>query len=363
MPLRRIPALLTLLSLAIAGVACDSDGGADWDGRELHIYNWEDYIAPTTIPDFAKEYGVKVTLDTFVNENELMSSIASNPGRYDLFIASNNIVGEMAELRLVAKLNKQAIPNLANLDPRFLNLPGDPQSDYGIPYDWGTTGILYDTKCVQPRDKSWALLRDPSLTGRVAMDIDPNTTIGATLKSLSYPLNSKDPGQVRQVVDALQDQLTSGQLQLVDISVEAREMVKTGALCATLAYNGDAAHDMATDKDLAFFVPREGSDLYVDEMAIPRDAPNKDVAELFINYVLRPEIDAAISDYVGYASPNIAAIDKGLIAQETLSDPTRYPKTGNLEPWVVSDAARKSLWNQAWADIQGSVPASQVSGP
>jgi spermidine/putrescine transport system substrate-binding protein len=130
-----------VVGLAALVTACGSDGGSEVGG-ELHVYNWEDYFAPTTLQDFEAEFGIRVFLDTFGDETELLSTIASDPSRYDVFIGTDALVGQMKGLRLVARLNLDNIPNLANIDPRFLDLPGDPGNQYSVPFDWGTTGVL-----------------------------------------------------------------------------------------------------------------------------------------------------------------------------------------------------------------------------
>lgn len=351
-----------MAGLAVLAAACSTGDSRPQVGKELHIFNWQDYLAPTTLADFEKEFGIKVYLDTFDDEDELLSTISSDPSSYDLFIGSDVLIGEMVELRLIAELDLDNVANLANIDSAFLDLPGNPGNRYGIPYDWGTTGVMYNTTCIEPRDEeeSWALLRDPRIAGRVAMDTDPAVAIGSTLKYLGYSLNSSDPGELDEAVGILKDRIGQVQLRFIP-AYDARQMMKSGELCATQAYNGDAANEMAKNEDFAFFVPKEGSDIYFDMMAIPRDAKNKAGAELFINYVLRPEVHAAINNYTGYATPNRAAREQGLIDQAYLSDPTIYPDTALLEPWVVFSGQRRALWNRAWADVQSVAAASQVS--
>ena len=349
-----------MTGLAVLAAACSSGDSRPQVGKELHIFNWDDYFAPTTLADFEKEFGIKVHLDTFDDEAELLSTISSDPSRYDLFIGSDVLIGEMAELRLLAELDLDNIPNLANIDPVYLDLPANPGNRYGIPYDWGTTGVMYNTTCIQPREESWAVLSDPRIAGRVAMDTEQSVVIGSTLKRLGYSLNSDDPNELDEAVRVIQDQIGKVQLRFVP-AYDARQMMKSGDLCAMQAYNGDAAYEMAENKDFAFFVPREGSDIFFDMMAIPRDAKNEAGAELFIDYVLRPEVHAAINNYTGYATPNRAAMEQGLIDQAYLSDPTVYPDTDLLEPWLVFDGSRRALWNRAWAEVQTVAPESQVS--
>jgi len=344
-----------VIGLAALVTACGSDGGSEVGG-ELHVYNWEDYFAPTTLQDFEAESGIRVFLDTFGDETELLSTIASDPSRYDVFIGTDALVGQMKGLRLVARLNLDNIPNLANIDPRFLDLPGDPGNQYSVPFDWGTTGVLYNETCIEPEEESWAVLRDPRVAGRVALDSDPTVVIGATLKSLGYSWFSSSEKEVAETTAVLREQVSTVRPMFLT-ATEARARMASGELCAAQAYNGDAAFAMAENEDLAFFVPKEGSDIWFDVMAIPRDAKNKAAAEIFLNYVLRPDVQAAINNYTGYPTPNRAAIELGYVDEESLANPVMYPDTDLLEPWIVLDSEAVALRNKAWAQVEAETVA------
>ena len=357
--MRVLRGALVVACVGLAGLAaaCGSGGGSKIGG-ELHIFNWEDYFAPNTLEDFEAEFGIKVYLDTFDDEAQLLAVISSDPSRYDVFIGSDSLIGAMKELRLLAKLDHNNVPNLANIDTRFLDLPGDPDNEYSVPYDWGTTGVMYNKKCIQPEEESWAVLRDPRVAGKVAMDTDPSVVIGSTLQSLGYPLNSSDKRQLAEVVGVLRQQVSTLGLRFI-ASQDVMQMMKSGELCASQAYNGDAVVVMSENEDVAFFIPKEGSDIFFDVMAIPRDAPNKAAAEAFINYILRPEVQSACNEYTGYATPNRAAIDEGYVGSDLLSNPVIYPDTAHLEPWVAFDGPRRALWNEAWADVQRETATSR----
>jgi spermidine/putrescine transport system substrate-binding protein len=343
--------------VAVLAAACGSGDGRKISG-DLHVFNWDDYFAPSTLADFEEEFGVEVYLDTFEDEAELLSVVSSDPSSYDVFIGSDALIGEMKELRLLAKLDHGNIPNLANIDPKFLNLPGDPDNEYSVPYDWGTTGVMYNKKCIEPEEESWSLLRDPRVAGKVAMDSDPSVVIGSTLQSLGYPLNSGDRQQLAEAVEVLRQQVSTLGLRFIS-SEDLTEMMRSEELCAAQAYNGDAVVVMSENEDVAFFIPREGSDIYFDMMAVPRDAPNKVAAEAFINYILRPEVQAACNEYTGYATPSHAAIEEGYVGSEMLSDPVIYPDVTRLESWIAFDGPRRALWNEAWASVQREAASSQ----
>lgn len=344
-----------IVGLAALTAACGSGEKSAIEG-ELHVFNWENYFAPTTLEGFEAEFGVEVFLDTFEDERAMFSAVESDPSQYDVVVATDSLIAQMADVRLLAELDLENIPNLANIGPEFVDQPWDPGNRYSVPYTWGSTGIVYNTKYIESPDESWALLRDRRLAGRVALLNDHTVVIGMTLKSLGYPLNSDDPGQLAEAVEVVRDQreLLAGFLGPMEIN----DQMLSEELWAAQSYNGDAAVIMSENEDLAFFIPAEGSDVWVDNLAIPRDAKNKAAAEAFLNYILRPDVQADISNYTEYATPNQAALEQGLIDEDLLASEVSYPPRELLEPWIQFDVERTSLWNKAWADIQRGATAS-----
>jgi spermidine/putrescine transport system substrate-binding protein len=349
---------LTTLSLVIAALvvggsvaAAQSESGVD---PALHIFNWEEYVDPQVLEDFEAEYGITVTVDFFGDENEMVSVIQADASRYDLFIGSTSVVHEMADQRLLAELDHANIPNLINIDPRYLDLPLDPGNKYSVAYDWGTSGIAYNTDCATPQDESWGLLADPAVKGRVAMDADFTVVVGSLLKYLGHPLNSRDSVHVSEAITVLEHLVEDQGLEFM-VWDEALDRLAAGDLCAVQAFNGDTAVYIDEYDNIDFFVPREGSDFYVDSMAIPRDAANKANAELFMNYILRPDVHANNNEFTGYAVPNRASIEGGYVSAELLEDPVRYPDVDDLEPWEAMNSELRTTWNQAWADFVMSV--------
>ena len=203
--------IATSLALLLL-IACGSSGGSnesaadDIRGTELVILTYEEYISPDVIARFEAETGVTVIMEYFADEPELQALVESDTSAYDVISASDALVAELSGLRLLAELDRANIPNLANIDPAYLDLPGDPGNKFSVPFDWGSTGVIYNTKFFEPEELSWAALRDPRLAGRVALDSDFVVVIGMTLKSLGYSLNSSDPEQLAEVVEILREQ-------------------------------------------------------------------------------------------------------------------------------------------------------------
>lgn len=349
-------AITAAMAVALAGCGA---GVAAWPdaspapsiSRDLHFYTWADYMDPAMVEAFEAEFGITVTIETFADENEMASAIAADTGRFDLLIASDYLAGEMANQKLLAELDHGTIANLANIDPQYLDLPSDPGNRYSVPYDWGTTGIVYNTTCLEPDAASWAVLSDARVAGRVSMDSDPRTDLGAALKYLGHPIGSSDPADLAEAVAWLSQLRTRQGVQFLEWQ-DMYDAILAGELCAAVAFNGDASFLMGENDQLDFLMPEEGSDFYVDSFAIPRDAPNKRAAELFIDYLLRPDVHAANTAFTGYGNPNRASMEAGLIDAVLLDDPVIYPSHEGLEAWPVFDRARRALWNKAWADVQ-----------
>ncbi|PIU55024.1 MAG: spermidine/putrescine ABC transporter substrate-binding protein, partial [Chloroflexi bacterium CG07_land_8_20_14_0_80_51_10] len=258
--------------------------------EELNIYSWWDYLDPSVIEDFERKLGVKVNLSTYADEKFMLSVIQSNPGKYDLVFPTESLVGEMIQLKLLEPLDLRHIPNIKNIDPRFLNLPYDPGNGYSVPYLLGTTGIAVNTKYVAEKIDSWGILWDPQYSGKISMLNNMYAVIGLTLKYLGYSLNSTELSELEEAMAKLREQrsLLQGYLD----PETCIERLVSGELWLAQAYNGDALAAREENPDIAFVIPKEGADYYMDCMAIPRDAPHKYAAEVFIDFILRPEVHA-----------------------------------------------------------------------
>ncbi len=324
-------------------------GGKSTPVAELNVYNWEDYFAPNTLADFEKEFGIEVNLQTFSDEEEMKAAVQSDPGKYDVIFADESTIELMSDLRLLAPLDHAKIPNLTNIDPQFLNLPADPGNQFSVPYDWGTSGIAYNSRYVSGNIDSWGVLWDPRYEGHIGMLNNIYSVIGLTLKYLGYSLNSTDPAQLEEARLKLLEQkpLIAGYLDTVSI----QRGLASGEIWVAMEYNGDSLLAAQVNPDIRFVVPKEGADFYIDSIGVPRDSPHKDNAELFINYLLRPDVQAGNNNYLNYASPNRNAIDAGLIDASDLGNPAIYPPRQGLELYQKPGAA-DPLYQRIWAELQ-----------
>ncbi len=275
-------------------------------GGHVNVYNWPDYAAPNTVEDFQRVSGIEAHYEVFTDDDELFARLrGSNPG-FDLIVPGNANVERMLEAGMLMPLEHARIPNIANLDPFFLDPPFDPGRQFSLPYLWGSIGIGYRKSALGYVPRSWkdlfdgsdqhhriALLREPLIVTRLAIKAlggSLNDLSEANLAAAERLLARRDPTSVIFAPDNGQDLLLSGE---VDMAME---------------WNTDVMRAMDTDDDIAFVLPEEGGLLWEDALCIPNGAPNVDNAYALINFLLSAEAGAAIAAYTRHATPNSAAL-------------------------------------------------------
>ncbi len=310
-------------------------------GSELNIYNWEDYFSKTTIEDFEKEFGINVTLSTFEDENVLLEE---DLGNYDLVVASDVIIHDMAELGLLSSVRRSAIPNLEYIDTKCIS---EDIQDYAVPYFWGTSGLAINTKYISEDTDSWDVLWDVKYSKKIALLNNPEEVVGMAAKYIGLPLVPRDNFQFRRVEEFLlfQKSLVMGYMN----EEEIKSLLVSEELWAAHIYDGLARQVMAENENIQYVVPSEGAAQWVDSFVILKDSPNKNAAEVFINYILSPEVSADIVNYqLGYGCnkeamkmieedflEDISESSFGLL--EYFSDYSESEEVGEL---------RKNLWEE-----------------
>ena len=313
--------LSTLSGCTVSTTAKSGDGGGGGNENALNFYNWSDYVNPkTTIPNFEKEYGVEVTQDFYSDNEALLAKLQAGGTGYDVIVPSDYMVSVMRKSDIIEKLDRSRIPNFDNVGADFKGLPFDPNNDYSMPYQWGTTGILYNKKELG-EISSWDVMWDTEYEGEIAMMSDVRETMGAALKLLGYSMNSTDPDQLEEAKQLLLEQKPL--LRGYFASFEVRPLVQNGDVLLGHVYSGDGFLAIAENKDLDYAIPEEGATRWVDNMAIPVGAEHADNAYKFINYILGAKAGASLTNYTYYGSPNEAA--NPMIKKEILDDPRIYP--------------------------------------
>lgn len=317
----------------------------------LNIYNWEDYFGETTLADFEEEFGVKVNLDTYEDEDIMFSTVQSNPAKYDIIIASDAWVRDMIKLRLLAKLDMKNIPNFKNIDDKFQNPPYDPGNNYSVPYMWGTTGIGVNTKFVTGDVDSWSILWNSTYKGKMCMLNNMDEVIGAALKYLGYSLNSRNTSQLQEAKQILLEQKSL--LRGYDDCIDIQDDLILEELWLSHEYGGEVAFAADSNENITYVIPKEGAGIWVDNLIIPVGSPHKYTAEVFMNFLLRAKVSADIAIYLWYANTNEAA--REFTDPEILEDPSIYPPPDILERceyFEELDGATISIHNQIWAELQ-----------
>lgn len=305
----------------------------------LTVYNWGDYIDPDLIKKFEKETGIKVIYQTFDSNEAMMTKIEQGGTTFDIAVPSEYAISKMKAENLLVKLDHNKIPNIKNIDPRFMNLSFDDNNKYSIPYFWGTVGIIYNPKLLPDKKfESWNDLWDKDLENQILLVDGAREVMGMGLNSLHYSLNDTNEEHLQQAKEKL-DKLTPNIKAIVGDEIKmllAQEEAAVG-----LVWSGDAADIMWENENLDYVVPKEGSNLWFDNMVIPKTAKNVDGAHKFINFMLDPENAAQNADYVGYSTPNSEALK--LLDKEVSSDERFYPSAELTQRLEVYDNLGKKM--------------------
>lgn len=310
-----------------AGVSSETavDSSLPFAGTTLTVFNWYDYIDPTVIDMFEEQTGATVQYVNFTTVEEMYAKIESGAGSYDVIFPSDYMVERMIAADMLEPLNYDNIPNADGVIEWMKTPDYDPESAYSVPYLWGTVGILYNTEMVSSEIDSWEALFSEEHADNVIMMSSMRDTIGITLKHLGYSLNSRVPEELYAARDALVAQKQAG-IPCGYLLDEVKDKMVGNEAALAVVYSGDALYAMDKNEALAYAVPKEGSNVWLDGMCIPKGSPNKECAEAFINFLCDEEIAYMNMDYVYYSSPIQAVAnalqedDPGLYAVMNPSD-------------------------------------------
>ncbi|HWK22666.1 MAG TPA: ABC transporter substrate-binding protein [Ureibacillus sp.] len=314
--------ILVVCALLFLAVDRLESAGTKGSKDTITVFNWGEYIDPDLIDQFTEETGINVIYETFDSNEAMMTKIEQGGSAYDVAVPSEYTIEMMKEKNLLLPIDHTKLPNLKNIDPYFLDLPFDPGNKYSIPYFWGTVGIVYNPSLL---DKdlsftSWEDLWDPSLKGKVFLVDGAREVMGMGLNSIGESLNAKDENLLRLATDKLTN--LSPNVKGI-IGDEITPLMINNEAAVALTWSGQAADMMWENEDLDYAVPEEGSNLWFDNFVIPKTAANIDGAHAFINFMLDAENSAQNTDYVGYSTPNAAAME--LMDPEVIEDERFYP--------------------------------------
>jgi spermidine/putrescine-binding protein len=324
--------------------------------QEVQFFTWTEYIDPEIYDLFKQETGITVVESNFASNEEMLAKLQGGATGYDLIVPSDYTVGIMVEEGMLEPLDPAAVPNLANLADRFKNVPYDPGNKYCAPYQWGTTGLGYNSAEID-EPQSWSVLFEPDPAspsyGRTTMLDDPREGFSAALAYLGYDINTTDDAQLEEAKQLL-IQAKPG-LSGYD-SDQFDDLLAAGETVLAHGWNGDILVSQGENEDIAYTIPQEGGVVWIDNMCIPNTVTpeRKLAAEMFMNFILRPDIGAMLSEYNYYASPNAAS--EAQLGDDFLNDPAVYPPADVLDKlqYIKPLGDYESVYQRMWDEVKAA---------
>ncbi|HTJ16289.1 MAG TPA: polyamine ABC transporter substrate-binding protein [Steroidobacteraceae bacterium] len=369
--------VLTAAAIVLAVAACgkkevaeqaQQPGAAAQEEKILHVFNWSDYIAEDTVPNFEKQSGIKVTYDVFDSNDVLETRLLAGNSGFDLVVPSASFLERQIKAGVFQKIDKSQIPNLKNMDPDIMSRVGlhDPNNEYAVPYLWGTTGIGYNEDKIKKilgdaRPDSWNYIYDPKLVAKfkdcgLSLLDAPDEILKTVLAWMG-----RDPNSQKE------DDLKAAEAKLMPIRPFVRKIhssqyiddLANGDLCIAVGWSGDIlqARDRAAEAGqgvkIKYAIPKEGTIVWFDMLAIPADAKHPKNAHAFINYLMEPQVAANDSNFVNYANGNAASFP--MVSDEVKNDPGIYPTPevkAKLFPSLAYGEDFQRLMNRMWTKFQ-----------
>lgn len=317
--------LIMLIVLAVPVYAADKS--------EVYVYNWTEYLPDEVIASFQKDTGIKVVYATYESNESMYARLKIlKGGGYDVVFPSTYFVHKMRKEGLLSPVDKTRLPNFKHLDKRLLDKAYDPKNTYSIPYVWGSTAIGYNADKVKKEEvSSWADLFHPRFKGKLVFNDDIREVFGVGLKVLGYSVNDTDPAHIEAAYNKLKTLMPNIRLFASD---SPKQAFLNQEVIAGMIWNGEIYMASAENPAISYSYPKEGAIFWVDNMIIPVNAPNKENAHRFIDYILRPDMAKQICEFVGYAPANASAMklyDEALKTNKTVFPDTKDIETGEFQ--------------------------------
>jgi len=347
--MKRLKKIIALVCTGVIMATMLTGCGAKSSSEVLNIYNVGDYIDESLIKKFEEETGIKVVYETYDTNEIMYQKIKSGGSKYDLIVPSDYMIEKMKNEGLIQKINHDNIPNYKNIDESFKKPSYDENNEYSVPYFWGTFGILYNKNMVSDTVDSWDILWNEKYSGEILMLDSVRDTMAIALMKLGYSLNSVNE---KELDEAKAELITQRPLVRAYVNDEGKDRLLGEEAAMGIIYSGDAVTLMAQNENLAYAIPKTGTNKWVDGLCIPTDAENKDYAEQFINFMLDPENAVQNINYIGYSTPNKAALE--MLPEEVRSNPVAYPDKAILDKCEsFSDLGDNiKLYDERWIEIK-----------
>ena len=361
--MKKLVSLTAAFALS-AGLLAGCSGTASEPGSEDRVVNgcsWGEYIDESLIGEFEEQTGIRVNYQTVPSNEELYSILSMGGANYDVIVPSDYMISQLIEEDMLAELNYDNIPNFSKIDDRFKNLAYDPENKYTVPYAWGTLGIIYNTSKVDGEITSWDAMFDTQYADQVLMINNSRDALGIALLDLGYSVNTDSEEELQAAYQRLADAKEAGVYQAF-VMDEVFDKMEAGEAAIATYYAGDYLSMLENNPDLAYVVPEEGSNWFVDAMCVLKDAENKDEAEEWINFMCSTEASLKNMDYIWYASPNTEALEQypayyeelyGEPLDQELYEIMAAPQEvlDRCEVYLVRPAETRALYNDLWTQL------------
>ena len=352
--MKKLLALLLCGCLSIATLT--GCGNSSSKENVVYVYNWGEYLDPETLELFEQETGIKVIYDEFETNEIMYPKVEAGSSAYDVICPSDYMVNKMIENDLLQEINYDHIPNAkANIGADYYRMARgfDPDNKYCIPYCWGTVGILYNKTMVDEPVTSWSILWDEKYAGEILMQDSVRDAFMVALMMKGYSCNTLDEKELREATDLLIAQKPLVQAYVID---QVRDKMIGGEAALGVIYSGEAIFTQRENPDLEYVIPKEGSNVWIDGWVIPKNAPNVENAEKFINFMCRDDIALMNFEYITYSTPNVAA--QALIEDEEIrNSKIAFPDLSqydNLEAFKYLGTEGDALYNKLWKEAMSN---------
>lgn len=344
-----------IIAVGIIGLQATSNQVTNSSAKDLYVYNWGDYIEPELIDEFEQQSGYHVVYETFDSNESMLVKINSGSSPYDVIFPSEYMVEKMEDEHLLLPLDYSKLTNFKNVDAYFKNQAFDPQNKYSVPYFWGTVGIAYNTELYDQLGIDYPTeytdLWNPALVDNVLLADGAREVVGSSLNSLGYSLNSTDTHELEQAKRNLLNLAPNVKGVVGD---EIKMLMANSEAAAAIVWAGDAQLIQEDNENIEFVTPKSGSNIYLDNIAIPKTSQNPEGAHEFINFLMDNQVASVNTDYVGYASP----ITEVMNEPEHIADETYYPRAAtreNLEYYENLDPETLKKYNNIFLEFKISL--------
>ena len=320
----------------------------------VNVFNWEDYIDESVLAQFEQETGIHVNYMRFTTNEDMIVQVEANPGAFDVCFPSDYIVERMLSKDMLAEIDYDKVPNAQYILENLRSPDYDPNNVHSLPYMWGTVGILYNTTMVEEPVNSWGILWDSKYKSNVFMLDSFRDSMGVALKYLGHSMNTRDIIALESCKDKLIEQKKNGIVKAYQVD-ETKDKMVAGEAALAVMWSGDAQYAIDLNPDLAYSIPSEGSNIWIDAMVIPKNAQNMDNALKFIDFLCRPDIAQKNCEAIWYSSPNSGAIE--LMGADYTDNPVMNPtdeEVARCEFFHDIDETFMPVYTALWQEVKNA---------